>query len=431
MSQLLKSQSLSIDNDAIVFSSVPNVKGLELKSLLKVILKKVSNDVKREKILQEYDIVGTTIEVITSRKGMDHLALAILIFVSAGQRGASLLYEKGANKLVLEMIQKSARNEKRTNYWVKEKSKESKSLVYLHKISQYPESAVQLKELGAIETLNKIMDFGPQIAIDAALAIVLIEAKSSYEEIFIFPLITSPERFKHSQECLEFLIGGIASALDLTIRGLNGTNFTFGRYSLETLVSAMQHLVKDDACRSIVLRDAFVVVRMLFRLLQDFHQGAAAPTVAGIGGGGSDVTLAEAEISTLSSLLVTELARDDELCERLIARGLATLLIAMYERPDSNFVEPDEDGPCEVLRLSCWMCGHQGDALLVLPRPGSSLKVTRAWDNSPRICHNLTRILSQGGRVGAWRGGTGLEQAALQTAGDQRLQQDPRASAAG
>jgi hypothetical protein len=68
------------------------------------------------------------------------------------------------------------------------------------------------------------------------------------------------------------------------------------------------------------------------------------------------------------------LNRDDELCERLIARGLATLLMEMYERPDLP-LEPDLDGSRSLLRLSCWITGHSGEFLPILVRPGSSLKV--------------------------------------------------------
>lgn len=167
---------------------------------------------------------------------MDHIALAILIAVSADQQGASMLFEKGTNKLVIEMIEKSATNERRANYWFMEKSKESKALVYLNRISQYPESAGQLKNLGAIGVLSKIMGIGQQIAIDAALSIIFIETLSSYDESFAFPPIQPPGRYKTFESFLEHIIAGIATALDLTSRELNGTNFTYGKLCYSTLL---------------------------------------------------------------------------------------------------------------------------------------------------------------------------------------------------
>lgn len=370
---LSKTSNSNVDNDRIVFYGLINSKGQDLKSFMITALKKLleSSKSNRQDLIIEYELVNKTMNIIKERRGMDHIAIAILIAIASEQSGASILVDMGANKLILEMLNKSFLNERRYNYWFMDKSKESKALLYIIHMAQYQDSAIQMKELRAIESLQKLIDIGPQIAIDVALAIIHIEAASSYGS-FKFPIMSFSNTYKNSYAFLQFTIFGIVSALDLTFRGLNGTNFTFGRYRLSTLVYAIKHLVKDEICCKIILNNAFNVVKSLFRLLQEFHEGGKSSPV--IGGGVDDVFLAEAEIETLHSLLVSELERDNELCERLISRGLATLLISIYERKDSP-LEPDEDGPKSLLRLSCWLSGHAGESLSILPRPGSSLKV--------------------------------------------------------
>jgi hypothetical protein len=121
-----------------------------------------------------------------------------------------------------------------------------------------------------------------------------------------------------------------------------------------------------------MLENSFVVVRVLFRLLQSFHESTVmlltdeAKNAA--------IELAEKEISAIATLLATDLQVDEELCQRLISRGLASMLISIYERknPDPPI---DDDGSRLLIRLNCWSFGHAGETLPILKTPGSSLKV--------------------------------------------------------
>jgi hypothetical protein len=138
------------------------------------------------------------------------------------------------------------------------------------------------------------------------------------------------------------------------------------------LIKAIYLLSKDVVCRNIIINSFFNVVRILFRLLQNFHEGGKSNAL--IGGGGSDISLADLIIKTLHSLLIEELERDEELCQRLISRKFASLFMSIYELKESP-LEPDDDGTRSLLRLNCWITGHSGEYLPILKGPGSSLKV--------------------------------------------------------
>jgi len=121
-----------------------------------------------------------------------------------------------------------------------------------------------------------------------------------------------------------------------------------------------------------MLEKSFVVVRILFRLIQSAHESSTMLTTDDTKTAAID--LMEQEIKALSTLLTTDLQTDDELCKRLISRGLASLLISIYERKDPDPLL-DEDGLRLLIRLNCWSFGHAGETLPILKTPGSSLKV--------------------------------------------------------
>ena len=348
-----------------------------LKDNFKVLLRRLRHSPqKRHYLIKETDLLEKTVNVIKARKGVDHCALQVFIECIVDDTGAETLLEKGINEVVLGMIEKALMNDKRLNYWTKEKSKESKSLVYLMRAAQYKEHAIQLKKLNAISTLNKLfkLDFD-LISIDSTITIVNIVGFSDDNRDFTLPVLEYFDGYDQAK-FIDFVINGVVSALDLTLRQLNGTHYTFGRYNLKTLLNCVRFLAKDGSCKKFFLSDAFEVVRMLYTILQNFHEARKPHPVAG--GGGDDIELAEMAIDTLAVLLVTELERDNELCERLISRGLATLLVEMYERPDVP-LESDENGSRLLLRLSCWIVGHGGEYLPILKYPGSSLKVGKLF----------------------------------------------------
>lgn len=361
-----------------------------LKENFKVLVKKLKHSKeKRRYLISETNMIEKTMNVIKARKGVDHCALQVFIECIVDDFGAETLLIKGVNKLVLDMIEKALMNDKRFNYWTKEKSKECKSLVYLMRAAQYKQHAEQLKELKAVSTLNKLFKLDMDlVCIDATIAIINIEGFSNKSEDFVLPVLEYFNGYDQTS-FIDFVINGVVSAFDLTLRELNGTDYTFGRYNLKTLLNSIRFLVKDGSCKKFVLSDAFEVVKMLYLLLQNFHQAKRPHPV--VGGGGSDVELAEVAIETLIALLVTELERDSELCERLIARGLATLLIEMYERPDLP-LEADENGSRSLLRLSCWIVGKGGEYLPILKYPGSSLKTGKLYHGeevevSDQLCY--------------------------------------------
>lgn len=160
--------------------------------------------------------------------------------------------------------------------------------------------------------------------------------------------------------------------LELTSRGLDGKKFKYGRYSLDTLVSAVNILASNDFCRRRMLENSFIVVRVLFRLLQSFHESTVMLRTDE--SKYAAIELAEKEINAISTLLATDLQVDDELCQRLISRGLASMMISIYERTNPN-PPIDEDGPRLLIRLNCWSFGHAGETLPILKTPGSSLKI--------------------------------------------------------
>ena len=80
-------------------------------------------------MIKDGELVEKTLKIIKDRKGVDHIALMILIEIATDEVGAKALLDKETNKLVMSMIDKSRANDARFNYWLKEKSKENKAMV--------------------------------------------------------------------------------------------------------------------------------------------------------------------------------------------------------------------------------------------------------------------------------------------------------------
>ena len=252
----LSGNKSSRDHDNLVLEQLSSRDGTmqSLKENFKVLVKKLKHSKeKRHYLISETNMIEKTMNVIKARKGVDHCALQVFIECIVDDFGAETLLIKGVNKLVLDMIEKALMNDKRFNYWTKEKSKECKSLVYLMRAAQYKQHAEQLKELKAVATLNKLFKLDMDlVCIDATIAIINIEGFSNKSEDFVLPVLEYFNGYDQTS-FIDFVINGVVSAFDLTLRELNGTDYTFGRYNLKTLLNCIRFLVKDGSCKKFVL----------------------------------------------------------------------------------------------------------------------------------------------------------------------------------
>lgn len=87
----------------------------------------------------------------------------------------------GTNQTVLDLVVSSLDNEKRTKSWTTPNSLESTLLLYFIRMSQHPKAAEELKSLGAVDVLCRLLGVGTQVAIDSFMSIVFILASSVSE----------------------------------------------------------------------------------------------------------------------------------------------------------------------------------------------------------------------------------------------------------
>jgi hypothetical protein len=105
----------------------------------------------------------------------------VIIALATDDEGISDLLSIGVNQTVLDLVLSSLDNEKRIKSWTTSNSLESTLLLYFIRMSQHPKAAEQLKSLGAIDVLSRLLGVGTQVAIDSFMSIVFIIASSASE----------------------------------------------------------------------------------------------------------------------------------------------------------------------------------------------------------------------------------------------------------
>ena len=127
-------------------------------------------------------------KLIDLRKGCDDLIMEAFLHFASDAFGEEHLRIQGMNFVVMNLITSSLSKDKRLKYWSDERSKENKCLLYLIKMCQYPNTAAQLNESGAITVLSKLFSMQKKIAFEAALAVIFIglNTDSEYGTFFKF-----------------------------------------------------------------------------------------------------------------------------------------------------------------------------------------------------------------------------------------------------
>ena len=120
-------------------------------------------------------------KLIDLRKGCDDLIMEIFLYFASDAFGEDHLRVQGINFVVMNLITGSISKDKRLKYWSDERSKENKCLLYLIKMCQYPKTAAQLNEFGAISILSKLFSMQKKIAFEAALAVIFIGLNTESE----------------------------------------------------------------------------------------------------------------------------------------------------------------------------------------------------------------------------------------------------------
>jgi hypothetical protein len=159
---------------ALIAEQIHLVNGDDLKAHLKTILKATRDNKLRHRLLKELDLGRTLAELLINKNGAPRFVLETAISLASDEEGVQALLPM--NKCVLDMVVESL---KRRKSWSSDKSTENMILLYLIRVSQYKEAAVELKSLNAIEILFALLEFGTQVAIDAFLVSIFITANSA------------------------------------------------------------------------------------------------------------------------------------------------------------------------------------------------------------------------------------------------------------
>jgi len=134
-------------------------------------------------------LIGRVISMMKNRKGVEHYAFDILIAIGNDSFGEEYLNSAGVNQLVVGLVANYLQNNNRAQSWLQAKSKESKLLSYIIKLSQYPNSAKQFKDLGLGEILTKLFGLSTKVTLEASLAVINIEGRGNSSCILLFNIV--------------------------------------------------------------------------------------------------------------------------------------------------------------------------------------------------------------------------------------------------
>ena len=94
----------SKSHDQLIIDQLEGAQGDGLKGNLKILMKKILKSTsKRHSLLQNTEIVEKIMGIVKSKKGVDHIALQLLIEIGVDDVGADCLLAKGVSHVVFPL----------------------------------------------------------------------------------------------------------------------------------------------------------------------------------------------------------------------------------------------------------------------------------------------------------------------------------------